>query len=231
MIDYCHSTVHTHNFLEGDPVTSTLSLRDRQRITRRNAILDAAKKLFDKEGYEGVTTKNIAEVAEIGEATLFRYFASKSEIFFSVIGKRVEESITDAIARDDETVREATQRDVDYYLERIAAVYRARAELFEQDPRNILTFALLGLEPDPDLHYLPIQQGDRVVDLVAVIIDEGQKQGVLNPDVNGRDIAINLNGTYIHEMSRAAVRDLPAEGFTDRLLRRHDVQLAVLRYI
>lgn len=211
-------------------MTSRLSLRDRQRITRHNAILEAAKTLFDKEGYEGVTTKNIAEVAEIGEATLFRYFASKSEIFFSVIGKRVEESITAAIELDADTVPNASKRDAEYYLRRVAAIYQARAELFEQDPRNILTFALLGLEPDPDLHKEPIRQGDRVINLVADIIIDGQAEGALNSKVSGRDIAINLNGTYIHEMSRAAVRDLPADGFARRLRQRHDVQLAVLRY-
>lgn len=48
-------------------------------------ILDAAIKVFASEGYEGATTRKIAEAAEVNEVTLFRKFQSKENILRAVI--------------------------------------------------------------------------------------------------------------------------------------------------
>lgn len=53
----------------------------------RVRILDAALKLFSKEGYLGATTREIAREAGIAEVTLFRYFPSKEKLFEQVINK------------------------------------------------------------------------------------------------------------------------------------------------
>jgi AcrR family transcriptional regulator len=44
-------------------------------------ILEAAKELFTDKGYRGVSTKKIAEKAEVNEVTLFRIFGSKQKLF------------------------------------------------------------------------------------------------------------------------------------------------------
>lgn len=207
-----------------------MSLRERQRATRRNTILTVAEELFRERGFESVTTRAIAEAAEIGEATLFRYFGAKSEIFFAAIGARVIASIDGLLAQDADFVAAHPDLTADDYVERALNAYRARARAFEEDPTNILTFALLGLDPDPTLHKVPISQGDRVVTLVRGFIEDGQQRGKLNAGVSARDIASNLNGTYIHEMARGTSRNLSPEGFEERLMNRLRVQLAVLLY-
>jgi TetR/AcrR family transcriptional regulator len=58
-----------------------------------NRILDAAMKVFSKEGYEGATTKKIAETANVNEVTLFRKFRSKENILKTVISKNQQEAI------------------------------------------------------------------------------------------------------------------------------------------
>ncbi|WMY78553.1 helix-turn-helix domain-containing protein [Citricoccus sp. I39-566] len=207
-----------------------MSLRERQRATRRNTILTVAEELFRERGFDSVTTRAIAEAAEIGEATLFRYFGTKSEIFFAAIGARVIATIDGLLEQDAEYVAAHPDLTADDYVERALSTYRARARAFTEDPTNILTFALLGLDPDPALHTVPIGQGDRVVTLVRGLIENGQQRGKLNPDVSARDIAANLNGTYIHEMARGTSRNLPPAGFEERLVDRLRVQLAVLLY-
>ena len=47
----------------------------------RDKILEAALRLFSKEGYLGATTRMIAMEAGIAEVTLFRYFPSKEKLF------------------------------------------------------------------------------------------------------------------------------------------------------
>ncbi len=48
--------------------------------TTRNAIVRAAATLFATRGYHGTSTRDIAEVVGIRQPSLFRHFASKTEI-------------------------------------------------------------------------------------------------------------------------------------------------------
>ena len=63
-----------------------LSRRDRERLTRRRAILDAALSIFAEKGYEGATLDEIAERAEFGKGTLYNYFPEgKESILFALL--------------------------------------------------------------------------------------------------------------------------------------------------
>ncbi len=53
-------------------------------------ILDAALDLFYQKGYEGTTTRAIAEGAGVNEVTLFRNFGSKENIFMEVVRRETD---------------------------------------------------------------------------------------------------------------------------------------------
>ncbi len=53
-------------------------------------ILNAAIRVFASEGYEGATTRKIAEEADVNEVTLFRKFQSKENILRAVITRNRE---------------------------------------------------------------------------------------------------------------------------------------------
>ena len=59
--------------------------RQRERRARKAAVLDAARELVRERGFNGATTKQIAERCELSEATLFFYFKNKDEIFTSLL--------------------------------------------------------------------------------------------------------------------------------------------------
>ncbi len=52
---------------------------------RRQQILEAASGLFARKGYQGATTREIAEEAGINEALLFRHFPSKENLYWTLI--------------------------------------------------------------------------------------------------------------------------------------------------
>jgi AcrR family transcriptional regulator len=56
--------------------------RDRETVSR--AILDAARELFVREGYQEVSIRKIAERIEYSPAAIYGYFASKDDIFFAL---------------------------------------------------------------------------------------------------------------------------------------------------
>ncbi|MEZ5174989.1 MAG: TetR/AcrR family transcriptional regulator [Acidimicrobiia bacterium] len=63
----------------------TAERRAREREARRRAILDATRELVREHGFNGTTTRQIAELCELSEATLFFYFSSKDEILISLL--------------------------------------------------------------------------------------------------------------------------------------------------
>lgn len=54
--------------------------RERERAELRTLILEAAEKLFVKEGYENVSMRKIARQIEYSPTTIYRYFKNKSEV-------------------------------------------------------------------------------------------------------------------------------------------------------
>ncbi|MBX9388130.1 TetR/AcrR family transcriptional regulator [Streptomonospora nanhaiensis] len=63
------------------PAPASLHARKRQKA--RAAIVAAAYDLFAERGFDAVTVTEIAERAEVGRTTFFRYFGDKQEVLFS----------------------------------------------------------------------------------------------------------------------------------------------------
>jgi len=55
---------------------------------RKEQILEVSTGLFAKQGFQGTTTKQIAEHAGVTEALIFRHFASKEELYWAVIERK-----------------------------------------------------------------------------------------------------------------------------------------------
>ncbi len=54
---------------------------------RRLQILDVACRLFARKGYNGTTTREIANGAGVNEALIFRHFCSKHELYWAVLDR------------------------------------------------------------------------------------------------------------------------------------------------
>jgi AcrR family transcriptional regulator len=56
--------------------------RSRRRLATREAISDAATRLFIERGFDNVTVDEIAAAAGVGRMTVFNHFARKEDMFF-----------------------------------------------------------------------------------------------------------------------------------------------------
>jgi len=56
----------------------------RERESIRRAILDAARDLFVRDGYQNVSIRKIAERIEYSPAAIYGYFSSKDDIFYAL---------------------------------------------------------------------------------------------------------------------------------------------------
>ncbi len=62
-----------------------LTRRERERLARRQLILDAALKVFAYRGFTDTKLDDVAELAEFGKTTLYSYFPTKEALFESVV--------------------------------------------------------------------------------------------------------------------------------------------------
>ncbi len=72
-------------------------LRERKKQRTRQAIAEAALRLFIERGFEQVTVAEVAEAAEVAEKTVFNYFPTKEDLFFADAAAMDSGVIIDAI--------------------------------------------------------------------------------------------------------------------------------------
>ena len=51
---------------------------------RRAAIIKAVKRVFAEKGFDGTTTRELADAAGVSEALLFKHFPNKEALFWAV---------------------------------------------------------------------------------------------------------------------------------------------------
>lgn len=62
-----------------------MSRRDRERERHRREILEAAERIFGRNGYRATTVEAIAKEAEFAVGTLYKFFKGKEDIYSHVI--------------------------------------------------------------------------------------------------------------------------------------------------
>jgi AcrR family transcriptional regulator len=70
--------------------------RERKKAATRQAIADAALRLFLERGYDEVSIRDIAEAADVSTTTLFKHFAGKEALVFDQDANR-ESELTAAV--------------------------------------------------------------------------------------------------------------------------------------
>ena len=110
-------------------------LRTRKQERAREEIIAAAFALFAERGYADVTVTDIAERAEVGRTTFFRYFGDKQEVVFANeqqwldnVGRNLRDAPSDeppslpqalALLRETiATICRETTRNAEHYLRR-----------------------------------------------------------------------------------------------------------------
>jgi AcrR family transcriptional regulator len=100
------------------------SLKDKKRELYREAVLDAAERVFGDEGYESTKVQRIAAESGVSLTTLYSVFESKWEIYRAVNRRRLSEvmELAQDIVQDDasalETLIAGTRMQLRFFMER-----------------------------------------------------------------------------------------------------------------
>jgi AcrR family transcriptional regulator len=129
--------------------------RERKKLETRQALEQAALRLFAEKGYESTTVEDIAEAADVAVRTFFRYFSSKLDVLFGDV-------VTDRVTRL-RTVLASRPRNepvIDSVKHVMSALELASPE--EQAP-ILARFELLRQQPSLTIRYLDLINSMRLV--------------------------------------------------------------------
>ena len=76
--------------------SSQTGLRERKKEQTRQLIASTARRLFSERGFEAVTVAEIARAADVAEKTVFNYFPTKEDLFYSRL-EAFEEELLEAV--------------------------------------------------------------------------------------------------------------------------------------
>jgi TetR/AcrR family transcriptional regulator, cholesterol catabolism regulator len=161
--------------------------REQKKEAKLRRIRRAAAELFTEKGYEGATTREIAERADIGAGTLFLYVSDKRALLDLVF----EESLADALTAPWPAARDGGLAGRLYAVfERLFAAYGTDVAL----ARHFVREQVLGDRPAPGARLEALRR-----DLFARIardVAAEQARGVIAADVDPMLAASNLFGLY-----------------------------------
>lgn len=125
--------------LSADEAPVRLSLRERNKLDKISRIRAAALELFDNKGYDATTTREIAELADVGIGTVFMYANDKRDLLFLIFNDDLDEVVEKAFANVD--TQEPLTLQVFAVFSRFYEAFHPRANLSRILLRELVFFS------------------------------------------------------------------------------------------
>ncbi|MFC4590212.1 TetR/AcrR family transcriptional regulator [Sphaerisporangium corydalis] len=88
-----------------------MGLREIKKEQTRRLLVDTAKRLFAQRGFDKVRVAEVAQEAQVSEATVFKYFPTKEDLFYSGLDEFGDRLVTAVRTREPGTSALAGCRD------------------------------------------------------------------------------------------------------------------------
>jgi AcrR family transcriptional regulator len=169
-----------------ETANADLGRRERRKLELRGRIVEAARELFDVQGFDATRVSEIAERADVAEKTFFNHFPTKQH----VMRELAIESVGALLERVEEARRErATTRDRLFYF------FSQVAEGAEQGGpmrRELMTEVIHALHDTSD----ESAQVQRVHEAFAAIVEDGLASGELAPSQDPETLTHVVLGAF-----------------------------------
>jgi AcrR family transcriptional regulator len=164
-------------------VSTEQGLRQRKKQQTRQAIAETAHRLFAERGFDAVTVAEVARAADISEGTVFNYFPTKEELFYSGM-EAFEAELVEAVRTraPGESVLTAFRR---FVLER-------SARLADEEVADVIATAARIVTASPALRAREREIVAQYTDSLAALIAEETGAGA--DDVEPAAVATALMG-------------------------------------
>ncbi|MFP4175697.1 MAG: TetR/AcrR family transcriptional regulator [Candidatus Brocadiia bacterium] len=168
---------------------SELTRKQRERRRHRREVLEAAEKLFSRQGYHETTVQDIAREAEFGVGTLYNMFDNKAAIYYELVRLRAEQYM--------ESTRQEL-RGMQGPVSKLRRLLRAKFEFFDSH-RQFFTIFSRVLQENPGEGGLDLtDEGRKLYEEYTDLLTEIFRSGVESDDfvdVEPRLLTLSFEGT------------------------------------
>src|SRR4051812_15563719 len=166
-------------------------LRERKKQQTRQLIADTARGLFAERGFDRVTVAEVARAADVAEKTVFNYFPTKEDLFYSRLEAFEEEMLTAVRERrPGESVLAAFRG----FLLQPRGVFAIKAAGGDDEATRQLRTVSRVITDSPTLLARERQVFERYAEALAVLIAEETRAAA--DDVESRAVANALLGVH-----------------------------------
>ncbi len=149
----------------------TQSSSPASEIDTRTRILRSALRLFANRGYDGTTTKDLANAANVAEGTLFRHFANKKAILIEVATAGWVEILTDLLTELSEMGS----------YKAVAQVMRRRMMNMKKNG-NLLRVCFIEAQYHPELRErIQVEVITKMTDVAEAFFETAMERGIYRP--------------------------------------------------
>jgi AcrR family transcriptional regulator len=160
------------------------SRRERKKQRNRARILDAARELFQTQGYEATSVDEVAEAADFSRGTVFNYFPSKGDMLYAIAADEME-TLTRMVEEGMQDVTRAVET-----IRRVMRLFVADTVPFLQITRRVFLETLMHPSEVPS----PVLYLER---LLTGLVVEAQAQGEVRADLDPANVARAIVGAYL----------------------------------
>jgi AcrR family transcriptional regulator len=160
-------------------------LRPRSKRSERTraALLQEARKVFNRTGFHDAKIADIVEGASTAHGTFYTHFDSKEDVFLAVLADVLEESF--AVTGSVDTGASTAP------IDRIAVATRRYLEFYAANARVLASIDQLATV-DERFASLRLKTRRAYIERTAAAIDRWQRQGLADGDVDGEQLAAAL---------------------------------------
>jgi TetR/AcrR family transcriptional regulator, fatty acid metabolism regulator protein len=179
------------------PVGRAKALADKRRL-----ILDAAVRVFARQGFHACRVADIADEAGVAYGLVYHYFASKDEILDTLFLERW------AIMLD--TIREVDARDVPA-REKLHLIASFIVDSYRHDPDLMKVIIVEVTRAANSFGQTHLGQIRQAYELIGDIVIKAQAQGAFKPEIESRYAAMAFYGA-IEQLLTGWIFDLLPHG-------------------
>jgi AcrR family transcriptional regulator len=167
--------------------------RKRERLARREAILDAAQGLIATDGYHGLRMDAVAEAAELSKGTLYLYFENKDALC-AAVATRLLDTLIPFI--------ESALQDTSTGLDAVRQLLQSYCDFTQDNPQHFrfaLAWLSAGERMDDSTEAFKIYRGrvGHLLSLVIAALRRGQADGSIRDDIDPLPQAMQLWTSFL----------------------------------
>lgn len=162
--------------------------KEREKQMRREMILQASESVFFEKGLRATTLDEIAERAEVSKGTIYLYYSSKEDLYYSLMirGLLLLLRMVEDVKPED--------------LSPVEALYQFGKAYYKFSQEQTYLFKMLAIVESPVLNEQVSKEiiselertSDKVLSYVAGFVQKGKDTGGFRSDVSAREAVIML---------------------------------------